>query len=455
MVGRTAKLPVAVIGAGPQGLAAAAHLVDRGETVVVFEAGDGPAASVAQWGHVRLFSAWPELVDPAAARLLANTDWQPPAAGYPTGRDWIERYLAPLASALGDRIRYGTKVVGVSRRGRDRLVSAGRAEQPFTVHVVSDGVESRLDARAVVDASGTWTQPNPAGADGYPAVGERAAAEAGLVSYLPPTAEQAATMAGRHVVIVGSGHSAMTAVIELAKLAETEPDTQVTWVLRRGAVGDTFGGGAADELPQRGALGLRAKQAVQDGFVDLVTGFRVERIERADTAVILVSEDGRQLQPADQVIVLTGFRPDLGFLSELRLELDPVLLAPVRLAPEIDPNLHSCGSVSPHGAAELAHPEPGLYLVGMKSYGRAPTFLAMTGYEQVRSVAAELTGDHEAAARVELTLPDTGVCGGAGLFDEPTGNAGGCCGTPAHSTEESARQRQPEFVTLTGLSSSR
>ena len=60
----------------------------------------------------------------------------------------------------------------------------------------------------------------------------------------------------------------------------------------------------------------------------------------------------------------------------------------------------------------------------MKSYGRAPTFLAMTGYEQVRSVAAALAGDHEAADRVELTLPETGVCGGAGLFDDPDGAAG-------------------------------
>ena len=180
-------LPVVVIGAGPQGLAAAAHLVERGEVPLVLEAGTGPAAAVAQWGHVRLFSAWPELVDPAAARLLAPSGWSAPTDGYPTGGEWIESYLAPLAAALGDRVRYGARVVGVSRRGRDRLVSAGRAEQPFTVHVVTDGVESRIDARAVIDASGTWTQPNPAGADGYPALGERAAADNGAVTYLPPT----------------------------------------------------------------------------------------------------------------------------------------------------------------------------------------------------------------------------------------------------------------------------
>ena len=425
--------PVVVIGAGPLGLAAAAHLLERGLTPLVLEAGAGPGSAVREWAHVRLFSAWCELVDPAAARLLAVTGWSAPVDGYPTGGEWLERYLKPLADVLHDRIRFRTRVVGVSRRGRDRLVSAGRAEQPFTVHVVSvDGRESRLDARAVIDASGTWSQPNPAGADGYPALGERAAAASGRLTYRPPTTAEAERLAGQHVVVVGSGHSAMTAVVDLAATIGKHPAGRLTWVLRRGTVGDTFGGGATDQLPQRGALGERARQAVADGLAELVTGFRVERVEQTADGLVLVAEDGRGLPAADQVVVLTGFRPDLSFLSELRLELDPVLQAPVRLAPDIDPNVHSCGSVPPHGAAELSHPEPGLYLVGMKSYGRAPTFLALTGYEQVRSVAAELAGDHEAAARVELTLPDTGVCGGSGLIDQPAeAAAGGCCAPAA------------------------
>ena len=421
--------PVVVVGAGPQGLAAAAHLLERGLEPLVLEAGDAAADAVREWAHVRTFSPWSELVDPAAVRLLSASGWAQPDEGYPTGGEWVEAYLEPLAAALGDRVRYGTRVTGVSRRGRDRLVSDGRAEQPFTVHVSTAAGEARLDARGVVDASGTWTRPNPAGADGLPALGERAAAAAGRLTYRPPTREQVAGLAGRHVVVVGSGHSALTAVIDLAERARTAPETKVTWALRRGAVGDTFGGGAADELPRRGALGVRARQAVADGLVDLVTGFRVESVLLDEQAgALLVAEDGRTLPTADHVVVLTGFRPDLSFLSELRLDLDPVLQAPRRLAAEIDPNLHSCGSVSPHGAAELAQPEPGLYLVGMKSYGRAPTFLAMTGYEQVRSVAAALAGDHEAAARVELVLPDTGVCGGSGLFDAPaTAASGGCC----------------------------
>jgi thioredoxin reductase len=424
-------LPVVVIGAGPQGLAAAAHLLERGLEPLVLEAGSGPGHAVSEWGHVRLFSPWSELVDQAAVRLLEPSGWSAPGAGYPTGSDWVERYLAPLAAALGDRVRYDANVVGVSRRGRDRLVDAGRAEQPFTIHVLgSDGVESRLDARAVIDASGTWTQPNPAGADGLPALGERAAADA--ITYQVPSFSQLDRYAARHTVVVGSGHSALTAIIELAEVARSRPGTRITWALRRGVVGNTFGGGAADELPQRGALGVRAKQAVDAGLVEVVTGFRVEQIKRSSEGVVLVSEDGRSLRAADQVVVLTGFRPDLSFLTEMRLELDSTLQAPVRMAVEIDPNIHSCGSVGATGAKDLAHPEPDLYLVGMKSYGRAPTFLAMTGYEQVRSVVAELAGDHEAAARVELALPDTGVCGGAGLFDDPDGAAsGGCCGPAA------------------------
>ncbi|MFE6838563.1 flavoprotein, partial [Streptomyces sp. NPDC057705] len=193
-----------------------------------------------------------------------------------------------------------------------------------------------------------------------------------------------------------------------------------------------------DQLPARGALGLAAKAAVDGGYADAVTGFRTGAVERdGDGRVILVGEDGRRLEPVDEVIVLTGFRPDLSFLDELRLGLDERLQAPTALAPLIDPNQHSCGTVHPHGVNELSHPEKDAYLVGMKSYGRAPTFLAMTGYEQVRSIAAHLAGDHEAAERVELTLPETGVCGGAGLFDQPEAadeSGGGCCAAPTTLT---------------------
>lgn len=434
----TVGMPTVVIGAGPIGLAAAAHLLGRGIEPLVLEAGPHAGSAVREWGHVRLFSTWSELVDPAAAKLLAPTGWAAPdASGYPSGGDWAEQYLQPLADVLGDRVRYGARVSGVSRLGRDRVVDAARDEQPFTVHVTrADGAEERITARAVVDASGTWHTPGPIGADGLPALGERAAA--GHISYRVPDLKDPAVRAryaGRRTAVVGSGASAFTALAQLARLAKEAPGTHALWILRRGIGGSTFGGGEADQLPARGALGLAAKAAVDNGHAEAVTGFRTLATERTDGGLVLVAEDGRRLDPVDEVIALTGFRPDTGVLSELRLDLDERLQAPAALAPLIDPNQHSCGTVYPHGVKELSHPEKGVHVVGMKSYGRAPTFLAMTGYEQVRSIAAALAGDRDAAERVELTLPETGVCGGAGLFDdaaaaEAEGDGGGCCAAP-------------------------
>ncbi|MBF6356660.1 FAD-dependent oxidoreductase [Nocardia higoensis] len=459
------ELPVVVIGAGPVGLAAAAELRERDRGVLVFERGRTAGAAVAQWNHVRLFSRWGELIAPSARRLLDVTGWTAPDEDtYPTGRDWQRMYLAPLAAALGSQIvRTGVDVTGVSRRGRDRIVDAGRDSAPFTVRLRdADGREERVFASAVIDASGTWGAPNPLGGDGLAALGETAAAAAGVVGYRVPDLDDpavAARHAGRHTVIAGSGHSALTAIVALAGLAEQAPGTRLTWVLRRGEIGATFGGGDADQLPARGALGERARRAVEAGLLEVVTGFRTAAVEpAADGQVALVADSGARVEGVDAVVTLTGFAPDLSWLSQIRLELDSTLQAPVRLAPMIDPNVHSCGTVYPHGVDELSHPEPGFYSAGMKSYGRAPTFLAMTGYEQVRSIAAEIAGDHDAARRVELALPDTGVCGGAGVFDDPAADTapdtaeaaagGGCCGAPAAA--ENPGQAVPELITLTG-----
>lgn len=420
------EFPVVVIGAGPQGLAAAAHLAERGLDVMVVERGDGPGAAVAEWAHVRLFSTWTELIDAAARRLLESRGWSAPSTGYPTGGEWIGEYLAPLADALGDRVRYGLTVTGVARRGRDKVVAGGRGEQPFVLHTRDgNGHEARILAGAVVDASGTWGRPNPAGADGLAAIGEGSAAD--LVSYRIP--DDVSGLAGSHVVVVGAGHSAAHTVLRLSELVRREPRTRVTWLLRRGSAAHVFGGGARDELEERAALGSRVRTFVEAGLVDVVTGFRVSELRRTSETLTILSEDGRDLRDVDRVFALTGFRPDTSFLREVRIDLDDALEAVAGIADEIDPNVHSCGSVSATGARELAQPERDLFIVGSKSYGRAPTFLALTGYEQVRSVAAHLAGDHEAAARTELVLPDTGVCGGAGDFDVDDG--GSCCAAPS------------------------
>lgn len=97
----------------------------------------------------------------------------------------------------------------------------------------------------------------------------------------------------------------------------------------------------------------------------------------------------------DQIIAATGFRLDLHLLSELRTSIDPATESPVHLGPLIDPNLHTCGSVPEHGSAELSHPESGLYIVGIKSYGRAPTFLLKADYKQVKSVTSALASQSD------------------------------------------------------------
>ena len=443
--------PVVIIGAGPIGLAAAANAAERDVDFVVIEAGSEAGAAVAQWAHVRLFSAWRELIDPAAKHLLEDAGaWTAPDRDtYPTGGEWREQYLRPLSDLLNasprGTVRYGARVTGVGRAGRDLLVDSGRENDAFAVHVATPTGHERLLASAVVDASGTWTKPNPLGADGYPALGERENAQ--RITYGIPDLDDPAVAlryAGKHVAVAGKGASAQGVLIGLAKLAERDGATRVSWLLRRPSVGDAFGGGDNDQLEQRGKLGLDAKAAASSETVTNVTQFRTESVSiQADGRLTVASTTGQQVSDVDEIIVVTGFRPDFGFLAEVRLDLDPALGSPRTLADQIHPDHHSCGDVAPHGYRELAQPEQGLYLVGMKSYGRAPSFLAMTGYEQVRSVIAALDGDLAAAGRVELVLPETGVCNGAGAFDDPdAASGGGCCGAPAAS--------EPQLITLGG-----
>ena len=433
-----ASLPVAVIGAGPVGLAAAAHLLARGERPLVLEASADVTASVRAWGHVRLFTPWRYATDAAATALLADAGWAAPdPEAYPTGTELVERYLAPLAAlpAVRPHLRLGARVTGITRRGIDKMRTAGREEAPFVLAVRdADGGEARVLAKAVIDASGTWTTPNPLGADGLPALGEAALAE--RIAYGIPDVLGAdrARYADRTVLVAGSGASAFNALLDLADLAEAAPGTRVVWLTRRGLTGGLFGGGEADQLPERGALGRRVRALVEREVVRVAAGVRVTAVRRAAQGVTVHGEGDVVIGPVDEVIVATGFRPDLSILGELRLALDPAVESPVALAPLIDPNVHSCGTVRPHGAAELAHPEPNFYVVGSKSYGRAPTFLLLTGYEQARSVAAAIVGDWAAAREVRLVLPETGVCSTAGLADR----GGACCGTAATAPADAA-----------------
>jgi thioredoxin reductase len=382
-----------------------------------------------------MFSPWEFNIDPESRSLLEAHGWIAPHADlYPTGQDLVEQYLEPLAALpeLRTRVELSTRVLGISRLGLSRSNTNGREQAPFVLRVAQVGKERDILARAVIDASGTWTTPNPIGGNGLPALGEAALRDRIFYGIPDVLGEDRARYAGKRVLVVGSGHSAFNALLDLIELAQRVPATRVIWAVRRDGIGKLFGGGAKDQLPERGRLGQRLREMLALGALTLETGFRLTRL--TDTgAGIVASDGGRELGPVDEIIGATGFRPDLELTRELRLALDEVIESPAVLAPLIDPNLHSCGSVPPHGAEELKHPEQDFFVVGMKSYGRAPTFLLRTGYEQVRSVVAALMGDWESARRVELVLPETGVCSRS-LEPEDDGTAV-CCGTVRSSED--------------------
>ena len=425
-------LPVAVIGGGPVGLAAAADLLTRGLPVKLYEAGQTVGTNVLDWSHVRLFSPWRFNIDEASRLILREQGWQePPPDDLPTGRELYDAYLAPLGTILMDRaiIETRAQVRSISRRGIDKVVSRNRASYLFALAVNAVSTGERIDlARAVIDASGTWQNPNPLGASGMLTPGELEAEP--FISYGIPDVLQVGRhqFAGKHTLVVGGGHSAATVLIDLAQLAEADESTRITWAVRNQNLMRVFGGGKADQLPARGKLGSDLKQLIEARRLRVVTGFSAERVDRLHNGISVSGNTDAgpaTLGPVDRIVVVTGQRPDLTLTRELRLDLDPWLESPRALGPAIDPNVHSCGSVPPHGYRELTHPEPNYFTVGIKSYGRAPTFLMATGFEQVRSVAAYLAGDRAAAEDVRLVLPETGVCSVSYARTEETNEA--CC----------------------------
>lgn len=427
-------LPVAVLGAGPVGLAAAVRLVERGITPLVLEQGGQVGEALLCWGHVRVFSPWTYNIDAAARVLLAGTGWRAPdPEGLPTGAEIVRAYLRPLAGhpALAPHILLGARVEAVTREGMGKLGAAGRAQAPLVLRWrEACGAVRTARARAVIDASGTWDTPNPIGVDGLPVRGETDQAERIAYGIPDVRGRDRARYAGRRVLVIGGGHSAINVALDLLRLQERAPDTRILWALRRPGIERLLGGGLNDQLPERGALGIAALRAIEAGRLEVLAPFAVERIAAAAAGLALTAmHDGRPVTLAvDRIVAATGFRPDFAMLRELRIALDATVEAPPALAPLIDPSLHSCGSVPPHGAAELAHPEPGFYIAGAKSYGRAPTFLMATGYEQVRSIVAEIAGDHSAARAVHLVLPETGVCSAA---PARSGADAACCADPA------------------------
>jgi N-acetylglutamate synthase-like GNAT family acetyltransferase len=432
-------LPVAVLGAGPVGLAAAAKLLGRGLPFLILEAASTVGANLVEYGHVRLFSPWRYDIDPTMAKLLESTGWRAPdPTELPLAGELVDRVLKPFAQLpqVASALHLETRVIAVTREGFDKVKSVGREQAPFVVRAVRNGRILEFKARAVIDATGTWNHPNPVGGSGVPAIGEEEAADRIFYGIPDVLGSARSRYAGKRTLVVGAGHSAANALLALADLARQAPHTQLVWSVRSPSLARVFGGGDADALPARGALGTALRHLRDSGGLEFHAGLRVTRIARLDGRLQVEGVDAqgraRSIAGIDEIVCATGQRPDISLTRELRVRLDPWLESNEALGPLIDPNLHSCGTVRPHGHRELGHPEPGLYTLGVKSYGRAPTFLMATGFEQARSVVAAIAGDLAAADRVELDLPQTGVCSTSGSATDGIAD-GACCG-PATQT---------------------
>ncbi|MCA9834575.1 MAG: FAD-dependent oxidoreductase [Thermomicrobiales bacterium] len=438
------ELPVIIIGAGPIGLAAAAHLAFRYEPFILFDQADTVGSSQCAWGHVKLFTPWQYNIDPVARKLLEITKWAPPSDDdYPTGSELRDRYLVPLANLpeIQPNIRLVHRVTGIARQSIG-ITEDRRSTAPFEVVCDVNGESQRFYGRAVIDASGTWGHPNSILANGLPL---RDTAElATCIEYGIPDVlgVQHATYAGKRTLVVGSGHSAMNVVRDLVALAEAEPDTQVYWAIRRDEQSDACGDDSF--LNERTLLRRDTRELVRSGKVQLLTGVRITDVALTDEGLRIESATG-ELPVVDRIVACTGFQPDLTIERELRTEIFSIFECVYNIAELIDPDRNACGTVPPHGVDRLRQPEPDFFILGSKSYGRCGTFLLYTGYEQVRSVVAELCDD-ESANEIVLQLPERGLCSACDAWLEEHGSGCACGESGEDCCDEAVDAREDAEV---------
>lgn len=375
-----------VIGAGPMGLEAALGLGERGFEVTVLEKGRVGEA-LRRWGpSTRFFSPLGMNLSPRAKKALGPL--LPEEDALLTGPEMAERVLEPLAksAALAGRVRAGHRVVAVGRSRLGRAEMAGhplRAERPFRLLVESAAGEDVLEAEVVLDASGVYDTPTAVGAGGVPARGERALSGR-LVRHLGALEERLSELAGRDVLLVGHGHSAANA---LALLLRVRPEPRVVWATRspnRRPCVEV----ADDPLPERRTVVERANDlaAASPEFLQVERRAGVEAIA-AENGSLRVALQGGRGGRFGAVVGLTGYRPDLSFLSELALEISPSSEGTARLARAVC-TITDCLSPPTVREEDLLTGEPGFHFVGGKSYGRFNTFLLKTGQSHLEAVLA-------------------------------------------------------------------
>ncbi len=380
---------LAIIGAGPIGLEAALLGIERGFDVTVLEAsrvGDG----VRRWGPTRCFS--PFGMNHSARLREALGAAAPAEDSLLSGAEIVERVLRPIAQlpALAGRIHEGTRVSSVGRARMSRGELAGhplRGERSFRLLLDGRDGETVIEADRVLDASGVYGQATPFGA-GPPARGE-AALRGSAVRHLGALHEARARWRGRRVLLVGHGHSAAHAIGLLDELARDAPGTSIVWALRspnKRPVTEV----ADDPLPERARVVTTANDlcGAPPPHLRIERRASVEAVRREADGVHVELSGERRLV-VDEIVALTGYRPDLEILSELALEISAATEGAARLWKAIS-NVTDCLSVPAVRPQDLASGEPGFHLVGSKSYGRARTFLLSAGVRQLETIFESL-----------------------------------------------------------------
>lgn len=393
---------IAILGAGPTGLEAALAAVDGGFPFTIYEAGEGVAADVRRWGHVRLFTPWSLNVSPRMRRhLSAGGVTVPDSDECPTGAELAAVLFEPLVAlpAVAANLRTGARVLEVGREGlvkSDEIGTGKRAERRFRLLIEdAEGTERIVLADVVLDCTGTYGNPNATGSGGIAAPGERALADL-IERHVPDVAGEADAWAGKTVLVVGAGHSAQTAVADLADLAAARPGTRVLWALRDEA--PAFQPDPEDPLPDRARLLARAAElaAGASPAVEALTGVVVDSFARANGRALVIlrqTDGGERSVEVDRILSLTGYVGDHGLYRQLQVHECYATSGPMKLAAALlGSGSGDCLAQASHGADSLVNPEPGFYLLGSKSYGRNPTFLMRVGWEQVEEVFGLLAG---------------------------------------------------------------
>ena len=393
---------IAILGAGPIGLEAALAAAEGEFSFTLYEASpEGVGGNVRDWGHVRLFTPWDLNVSPRARRMLsAARVGVPKGKNCPTGTELVQQLLQPIAElpAISGSIELGCRVKAIGRLGmlkRDEIGTEARAQQPFRLLVVDAEGEERIDqADIVFDCTGSYEHPNWLGDGGIPAPGE-AAVEDRIVRRIPDFVAEEEAWAGKSILLVGAGYSALAAARDLAALAEKHLGTTIVWAIRDEQ--PPWDAEAEDPLPERAALTRRAAEiAAGHPAVEVKTGMVVERLIPRNTSVkvILRSRFGgdEETVRVDRVLALTGSSGDHQLYRQLQVHECFATGAPMKLAAALlGSSGGDCLDQTSHGAETLKNPEPGFFILGSKSYGSNTTFLMRVGWEQVDEVFLHLT----------------------------------------------------------------